>query len=195
MLGAVGVAGAVLVAGCGGPAASVGVTRVDGVLEVRAKDCGGGDLARVDLVDPRAPDDPVWSARSTSTATADRRVPVVAEVPGYVVADARGRAFGGQEVRVLTEGTDGESWGGPRVVPDEVVEGTLRVAGQDVDLAEWESEPARCPRVTVLSALAGGAATAVAAGALWLAVRAGARLVRRPPPPGSPSEGDSLAIR
>ncbi|WCO68346.1 hypothetical protein PO878_06340 [Iamia majanohamensis] len=172
---------AVVAAGaCATPPASVGATRADGGVEVRVKACGGDGVGRVDVVDPAAPEDPVWSAHAEPGRAADR-VPIAAEVDGYEVVDDRGAAFGATEVRVLVEGEDGGSWGGPRVVPDKLEEGTLRVAGQDVALAEWEQEPARCPRVTVLGALAGGVATAAAAGVLWLVVRGLARLVGRTP--------------
>ena len=82
----------------------------------------------------------------------------------------------------LVEGLDGASWGGPRFTPSELDEGVLRVAGQDVPLDEWESEPARCPSVGLVAALAGGVATAVIAAVLWLVVRMLARAVRRSDP-------------
>lgn len=180
----------VLAAGCGGgPDASVGVVRFDDTVEVRAKACGDGGIERIDVVDPAAPDPPVWSASAldsgsgTGSGSADRRhtVPIASAVPGYRVEDRRpGGALPDRQLRVLVEGPDGESWGGPRFTPSALEEGILRVAGQDVPLEEWESEPARCGSVGLAGALAGGLATAVIAGALWLVVRALARVVRRP---------------
>ena len=56
----------------------------------------------------------------------------------------------------------------------------VRVILEDKELrAEWEAELARCPEVGLAGALVGGVVTALAAGALWLLVRAGARVVRR----------------
>jgi hypothetical protein len=169
------------VAGCGGgPEASVGVVTVDGTVEVRAKACGAGGIERIDVVDPAAPEDPVWSAVATGPGSARRAIPVAAAVPGYEVDDGRrGGTLPDRRLRVLVEGPDGESWGGPRFVPADLEEGVLRVAGQDVPLDEWESEPARCPDVGLTAALVGGAATAVVAGLLWLVVRALARAARR----------------
>lgn len=177
----VGVLAGVL-AGCGGgPDASVGVVAVDGTVEVRAKACDAGGIERLDVVDPAAPEDPVWSAIATDPTAARRVVPVAAAVPGYEVDDRRrDGTLPDRRLRVLVEGPDGESWGGPRFTPTDLEEGVLRVAGQDVPLDEWEAEPARCPDVGLAAALVGGVATAVVAGLLWLVVRALARAVRRP---------------
>ncbi|HEX7133960.1 MAG TPA: hypothetical protein VF228_15395 [Iamia sp.] len=172
---------AALVAGCGGgPDASVGVVRVDGAVEVRAKACGDGGIERVDVVDPAAPGEPVWSAVAVDPGAARRTVPVAGRVPGYQVDDRRSDGdLPDRRLRVLVEGPDGESWGGPRFTPSALDDGVLRVAGQDVPLEEWEAEPARCPDVGLAAALVGGAATAVVAGLLWLVVRALARVVGR----------------
>ena len=170
-----------VLAGCGGgPDASVGVVAVDGTVQVRAKACGDGGIERIDVVDPAAPDAPVWSAVAVGPASARRVVPVAATVPGYEVDDGRrDGALPDRRLQVLVEGPDGACWGGPRFTPSDLDEGVLRVAGQDVPLGEWEAEPARCPDVGVAAALVGGAATAVVAGLLWLVVRVLARLVRR----------------
>jgi hypothetical protein len=180
----------------GGPDASVGVGRADGEVVVRAKACPGdggrqdvgddGDdgtgpgMARIDVVDPQAPEEAVWSAVADEPDAARRTVPVAPSVEGYEVEDRRpDGALPDRRLRVLVEGPDGETWGGPRFRPDDLQEGVLRVAGQDVDLDEWESEPARCPDVGLGAALVGGAATALAAGVLWLVVRLVTRATRR----------------
>jgi hypothetical protein len=171
-----------VLAGCGGgPDASVGVVIVDGTVEVRAKACGGDSgIERIDVVDPTAPADPVWSAVATDPAATRRVIPVAARVPGYEVDDGRrDGALPDRRLQVLVEGSDGESWGGPRFVPTDLEAGVLRVAGQDIPLDEWESEPARCPDVGLAGALVGGGATAVVAGLLWLVVRILGRAVRR----------------
>lgn len=178
-----------LTAGCGGgPDASVGVARVDGTVEVRAKACGDGGIERIDVVDPAAPEDPVWSATVVEPGSGVRVVPVADAVPGYEVDDRRpGGELPDRRLRVLVEGPGGETWGGPRFTPSALDADGLRVAGQDVPLAEWEAEPARCPRVGLAAALGAGVVTAVVAGLLWLVVRTLARAVRpsdRPPPPG-----------
>lgn len=169
-----------VLAGCGGgPDASVGVVAVDGTVEVRAKACDDGGIERIDVVDPTAPEDAVWSAVAVDPASARRVVPVAARVPGYEVDDGRrDGTLPDRRLRVLVEGPDGEGWGGPHFTPSDLEEGVLRVAGQDVPLDEWESEPARCPDVGVATALVGGAATAVVAGLLWLVVRVLARAFR-----------------
>ncbi|HEU5151338.1 MAG TPA: hypothetical protein VFU19_12620 [Iamia sp.] len=149
-------------------------------VEVRAKACGDGGIERVDVVDPAAPEEPLWSAVADDPGAARRTVPVAAEVPGYAVEDhRRDGALPDRRLRVLVAGPDGASWGGPRFTPGDLEEGRLRVAGKDVALDEWEAEPARCPDVGLGAALAGGVATAVVAGLLWLIVRALARAVRR----------------
>jgi hypothetical protein len=170
-----------VVAGCGGgPDASVGVVRVDGTVEVRAKACGDGGIERVDLVDPAAPEEPVWSAVASSPATALRAIPVADTVPGYEVDDRRPDGeLPDRRLRVLVEGPDGTAWGGPRFTPAALEDGVLRVAGQDIPLDEWVAEPARCPDVGLGAALAGGAATAVVAALLWLVVRLLTRATRR----------------
>ncbi|HMJ76422.1 MAG TPA: hypothetical protein VK507_10645 [Iamia sp.] len=170
-------AGALAACG-GGPDASVGVVPVDGTVEVRAKTCGEGGIERVDLVDPESPEEAVWSA--VATGPARLVVPVAPAVDGYEVDDRRpGGELPDRRLRVLVEGPDGESWGGPRFVPADLEDDVLRVAGQDVPLDEWESEPARCPDVGLAAALAGGVATAVVAALLWLVVRALAHAVKR----------------
>jgi len=139
-------------------------------------------MARVDLVDPAAPEQPVWSAVAIAPDGARQVVPIDARVEGYEVDDRRpGGALPERRLRVLVEGPDGESWGGPRFTPDELEEGRLRVAGRDVGLAEWEAEPPRCPTVGLGDAVLGGVATAVVAGLLWLLVRLLARTTRRRP--------------
>ncbi len=170
-----------LLVGCGGgPDASVGVVRVDGVVEVRAKACGDGGIERVDLVDPSAPEAAVWSARAIDPAAARRTIPVGEAVPGYAVDDRRpDGALPDRRLRVLVQGPGGSGWGGPRFTPGDLEDGVLRVAGQDVPLAEWEEEPARCPEVGLAGALAGGVATAVVAALLWLVVRTLTRPLRR----------------
>ncbi len=181
-VGIVVVAGLVgLSAGCGGgPDASVGVVRRGETVEIRAKACADGGIVRADLVDPLDPEQAVWSAVATDPGAAERTLPVRDEVPGYRVDDRRiDDALPDRRLRVLVEGPDGARWGGPRFTPSDLEEGVLRVAGQDVDLAEWEAEPARCPRVTLLAALSGGIATALVAGVLWVVVRGLARAVRR----------------
>lgn len=169
-------------AGCGGgPSASVGVAPTGGTVEVRAKACGGGAIERVDLVDPRGPEAPVWTA-VLEAGPARQAVVVRTSVPGYRVTDRRDGPLPDRTLRVLARGTDGETWGGPRFRPSQLEEGRLRVAGQDVPVAEWEAEPARCSRVGLAGALVAGLATAAAAGGLWLVVRLGARAVRRARP-------------
>lgn len=185
--GAVVLALAVGAACGGGPDASVGVGRADGEVVVRAKSCpaegtgdGGPGMVRVDVVDPQAPEEAVWSAVADGPDTARRTVPVTPAVEGYQVDDRRpDGALPDRRLRVLVEGPDGETWGGPRFRPGDLEEGVLRVAGQDVALDEWESEPARCPDVGLGAALVGGAATALAAGVLWLVVRLVTRATRR----------------
>ncbi len=173
--------GAGLAACGGGPSASVGVTVADGTVEVRAKSCHAGGMERVDVVDPVDPGEPVWSARADGPARL--AVPVTETAAGYVVTDhRRNGALPDARLRVLVEGPDGATWGGPHFRPEELEEGTLRVAGEDVDLAEWQAEEARCPAVGLGGALVAGLATAVAAAALWLVVRLVARALRRSDP-------------
>lgn len=182
LAGLVGLVGPLGLAACGGgPSASVGVTVVDDTVEVRAKSCHPGGMERVTVVDPVTPDEPVWTAEADGPARL--AVPVAAEVDGYVVTDRRpDDALPDARLRVLVEGPDGEAWGGPRFRPEELTEGTLRVAGQDVDLAEWEAEEARCPSVGLGGAVVAGLATAVAAAALWFVVRLVGRALRRSDP-------------
>lgn len=165
----------------GGPSASVGVTPVGDTLEVRAKACGDAGLERVDLVDPAAPDRSLWRAE-LAEGPAARRLRIGPAVPGYAVADDRPSPLPEGPLRVLARATDGASWGGPRFRPASLAPGTIRVAGQDVDLDRWEAEPARCPRVGLAGALVAGAATAGAAGLLWSVVRLVARAISRPGP-------------
>lgn len=179
----------------GGPDASVGVTVVDGTVEVRAKPCEPGSIQRVDIVVPTAPDDLVWSAVADDPSTLT--VPVEDEVDGFRVTDDRpDGALPDTDLRVRVVGSDGEGWGGPRFRPSELEDGVLRVAGQDLPLAEWEAEPARCPSFTLFDALLGGLVTAGVAAALWLVVRTAGRLVRRSDPeaidPPSVGSGDDL---
>ncbi|QYG92040.1 hypothetical protein HC251_06040 [Iamia sp. SCSIO 61187] len=182
-VGAAAVAGvmAVVAGGCGGgPDASVGVVRVGDTVEIRAKACGDGGIERADVVDPAAPEEAVWSAVAVAGDEARRELRVADAVAGYEVTDRRGPGgLPDRRLRLLVEGPDGARWGGPRFTPSELEEGRLRVAGRDVPLAEWEAEPARCPEVGVGAALVGGVVTGVAAGALWLLVRAVARVARR----------------
>lgn len=164
----------------GGPDASVGVVRLEDRIEVRAKACGDGGIERVDVVDPAAPTDAVWSAVADDPDAALRTVPVAAAVPGYEVSDRRpDGTLPDRRLRVLVAGPDGATWGGTRFTPSSLTEGQLQVAGQDVPLTEWEAEPARCPTVGLTGALVGGAATALAAALLWLVVRILARPLRR----------------
>jgi hypothetical protein len=157
--------------------------RTDAGVEVRAKACGSGGIARLDVVDPSHPDPPVWSAAADGSDGRRRSIPIASTVPGYRVEDHRPDGdLPARRLRVLVEGPDGESWGGPRFTPSELEEGVMRVAGQDVPLDEWQGEPARCPSVGLAGALAGGAATAVIAAVLWLVVRGLARAVRRSDP-------------
>lgn len=180
---------ATVLAGCGGgPGASVGVTPVVGGVEVRAKACGAAGLERVDLVEAGRPGEALWSARRDGGPPV-RRLRLGGIVAGYRTDGDLADPLPAGALRVRAEGSDGASWGGPRFEAATLEPGTIRVAGQDVDLAEWEAEPARCPRVGLGGALLAGGATAAAAGLLWLVVRGGARLVRRrPEDPGG--EGD-----
>jgi hypothetical protein len=175
-------------AGCGGgPDASVGVVRVDGTVEVRAKACGDGGIERVDVVDPAAPEAAVWSAVVAEPGSGRRVVPVADAVPGYEVDDRRpGGELPDRRLRVLVEGPDGETWGGPRFTPSALDPGVLRVAGQDVPLDEWEAEPARCPEIGLPAALAAGAVTALTAALLWLAIRTLTRALRPTNPHPNP---------
>lgn len=189
-------AAVVALASCGGgPDASVGVTVVDRTVEVRAKPCGDGGIQRVDLLVATAPGDTVWSAEADGRPV--RSVPVDEVVDGYRVTDDRpDGALPATRLRVRVQGSDGEPWGGPAFRPDDLEEGTLRVAGQDVPLAEWEAEPAQCPSFTLFDALLGGLVTAGVATGLWLVVRSLGGLVRRSRPeeidPPSVGSGDGL---
>lgn len=173
---------AIALSSCGGgPDASVGVTEVDGTVEVRAKPCEGGGIQRVEVIVPSAPDDPVWSAVAEGRPTL--AVPVAEVVAGYRVSDARpDGVLPDTRLRVRVVGSDDEAWGGPLFRPGDLTDGSLRVAGQDVPLAEWEAEPARCPAFTLLDALQGGLVTAAVAGGLWLLVRLLGRFARRSDP-------------
>lgn len=177
--------------GCGGgPDASVGVTTADGDVVVVAKACGDGGIARLDVVDPTIPDTAIWRA-TLEDGPARRRIPVVGIVAGYQVdgADETGD-LPDRRLRVLVEGTDGTAWGGPRFTPSELEEGTLRVAGQDVALTEWQDQPARCGDAGLAAVLVGGLATAAVAAALWLAVRGVAWALRVRPRDGTgPGDG------
>jgi hypothetical protein len=180
-----GVLAVLLVAvGCGGgPDASVGVVQIGDTVEVRAKACDGGGIVRLDVVDPARPDPPIWSATASGDADPRRSIPIAGSVPGYQVEDHRpDGALPDRRLRILVEGPGGVSWGGPRFTPSELEEGVLRVAGQDVPLDEWESEPARCPSIGLAAALVGGLATALIAAVLWVVVRILARAIRRSDP-------------
>ncbi len=161
------------------------------MVRSRAKACGDGGIEQVDIVDPSRPEDAVWSGGRSRDGPARRDGAVVGPTRRGLPR-SRTRRPDGDAPRPAAAGPRRgarrrDRWGGPRFDPSMLRRpGRLRVAGQDVPLAEWEAEPARCPDVGLAAALAGGLATAVVAGQP-VAGRppAGARPSAEPPDPAS----------
>ena len=167
-------------AGCSSDAPAAGVTRIDRSVVVAYKPCPGDDAAigRLELYGSDDPDVPVWTAAHLTGEVAVLELPVVPRFPGYEITDDRpgGRLDPDQRYSFEATATDGSQWGGPGFSPDDLEQGTVRVAGQELEFAEWIDRPSACPAFSFLDALLTGLVVASVAGGALLVLR---RLTRR----------------
>ncbi|HEX2574972.1 MAG TPA: hypothetical protein VHK88_01400 [Aquihabitans sp.] len=180
-----GLAGLAWLTACSSTAPAAGVTRIDRAVVVAYKPCPGDDAAigRIELYGSDDPETPVWVAAHRSGEVAVLDLPVVPRYPGYDITDDRpgGRLDPGQRYSFEATATDSTGWGGPGFSVDDLEQGRVRVAGQELAFAEWVDSPTSCPRLTFVDALLTGLVVAAVAGAGLLLLR---RVTRR----GRPSD-------
>jgi len=163
-------------AGCSSQAPATGVTRIDRAVVVAYKPCGdpGQGLRRVALYGSDDVDRAVWVARySDRRQPAVLDLPVVKRYPGYTVTDRRpgGQLDPGQRYSFEATSTDGTEWGGPDFELDDLHQGKVRVAGQELVFTDWIDEPVTCPKVGFGGALLTGLVVAAVAGGALLGLR------------------------
>lgn len=178
----------VLAAGCSSTAPSTGVTRIDRAVVVAYKPCEGSEaIGRLELYGSDDPTRPVWTAVHVAGDPAALDLPVIPQYPGYTITDDRpdGELDPDQRYSFEATGTEGTEWGGPGFRVGDLVQGRVRVAGQDLAFRDWVDSPASCPEVGLAGALlTGGVMAGIAGGALVL-FRLLTRRGRRAAPPGA----------
>lgn len=166
--------------GCSSDAPAAGVTRIDRSVVVAFKPCPGDDAAigRLELYGSDDPEAPVWTAAHLTGEVAVLELPIVPRFPGYDITDDRpsGELDPAQRYSFEATATDGIEWGGPGFAPDDLEQGTVRVAGQELEFADWIDRPATCPQFSFFDALLTGLVVAAVAGSALLVLR---RITRR----------------
>ncbi|QXC61445.1 hypothetical protein KSP35_00920 [Aquihabitans sp. G128] len=174
-------------AGCSSRAPATGVTRVDRAVVVAYKPCqddAGLGIRRLALYGSDDVDHPVWEARYVDrTQPAVLDLPVVERYPGYRITDRRPGGALDEDQRYSFEATatDGTEWGGPGFKVQDLRQGRVQVAGQELEFATWVDSPTPCPKVTFVDALLTGLVVAAVAGSALLLVRRLTRRGRRAP--------------
>lgn len=182
---------ALALAACSNDAPATGVTRIDQAVVVAYKPCPGNDAAieQLALYGSDDPDVPVWEAQRQTEGIAVLDMPVRQRYPGYDIIDRRTDETLDPLQRYSFEATatDGAEWGGPGFFPDELVQGQVRIAGEELAFREWVDSPTACPEFGLFDAALTGLVVAVVAGVFLIPLRIlTSRAGRTDPDPNDP---------
>lgn len=173
-------------ASCSSDAPASGVTQIDTAVVVAYKPCPGSDAAIEQLALYRAddPEHPIWEAQRQAGGNAVLDMPIRARYPGYDIIDRRTDELldPRQRYSFAATATDGTEWGGPGFSPDELVQGKVRIADEELAFRDWVDSPRTCSSFGLFDALLTGLVVAGVAGLLLIALRVLTRRVHRADP-------------
>lgn len=173
-------------AGCSNNAPPRGATQIGQTVVVAYKPCPGNEAAieQLALYGSNDPDVAVWEAQRQPDGIAVLDMPVRARYPGYDIIDRRRSETLDPLQRYSFEATatDDTEWGGPGFSVDELAQGKVRIAGEELAFREWVDSPTACPKLGVFDAVLTGFVVAGVAALFLLVLRIFTRRARRTDP-------------
>lgn len=170
--------------GCSSDATASGVTQIDTAVVVAYKPCPGSDAA-IEQLALYSRDDPemaIWEAQRQVGGIAVLDMPIRARYPGYDIIDRRTDEIldPRQRYSFTATATDGTEWGGPGFSPDDLVQGRVRIADEDLAFRDWVDSPRTCSSFGPFAAVLTGLVVTGGAGLCLIALRILTRRVPRP---------------